>query len=641
MLVSESRRRPGAARPSPLFPHEAQQLLAGGSLQQAMEVCRQGLVYFPDQIAGYMILSQIFLAMGKHDRAANVLRDGFRRTGAPQLEHLHQQLLHPSEEPRQTEATTAKRNASPFTRIADSPGETAHAQSLVAVALPAVHPASLPETAIPSPEPPGEPLPAQQAPEPELEKLEIAETSAVPEPDILADAALEADDTVPEHPTHTQPLRTAIVVLPPLDGSDIAVDTLFTHNIEVEVATTGIGHEHPEIEMEVDPATTPETAPPTPVAASGVELPEKLLAEPWSNAETEPPIEEFPDLGVADSLVDAPIAPIVPPPLPDFTIPTGSGQPGNNSTPLAQSPATVKPETAATPAPPPHQPTSQQSTGGTQADERRLRLLAAVDAADLQTTASPLRPISVLAIHKGSNVSRLRSANLRLIPGLEFAPLRHEETARKQVIAPLINQPMPGPELPGRASLVRPPSPAVASPAAASPAVASPITSTTPSQTGAAFTLPAVGVPPLPPLQAPPAQPAAPAPTPRQKRSEEKKKSGERGTLQAALDGKNTTKLPESSLPAMAEMTPLEELAKRLENARIPVVEDEEHHRPVPFEPSIVSDTLANILVAQGAFTEALKAFQTLARTKPERLDYYKIRIAEIKRRLSEQPPLP
>ena len=66
---------------------------------------------------------------------------------------------------------------------------------------------------------------------------------------------------------------------------------------------------------------------------------------------------------------------------------------------------------------------------------------------------------------------------------------------------------------------------------------------------------------------------------------------------------------------------------------------EEYEQRPV-FEPSIVSDTLANILVTQGAFAEAMKAFQTLARTKPERFDYYQQKIHEMKWRI-QHPDIP
>jgi hypothetical protein len=91
------------------------------------------------------------------------------------------------------------------------------------------------------------------------------------------------------------------------------------------------------------------------------------------------------------------------------------------------------------------------------------------------------------------------------------------------------------------------------------------------------------------------------------------------------------------------ELTPLEELARRLEHARIPVIEEDE--APSAYESSIVSETLANILVAQGKYAEALKAFQTLARMKPERYDYLQGRIVEMKWRLQNPgeswPPAP
>ena len=276
-------------------------------------------------------------------------------------------------------------------------------------------------------------------------------------------------------------------------------------------------------------------------------------------------------------------------------------------------------------------------------------MLAAVDTREQEKQGNNIRPISVLAIHKGSNVSRLRSANLRLIPGLEFAPLRHEESARKQGIAPLINQPMPGPELPGRVAAVPPISTSVSASGNSVSATSGSTPSITPSETGAAFTLPAATVVvPLPPLKPTSARPSSPIPESLEQRAgtqsarsqEKKSEGGGKSVAQSALKGKSSTQPTDAPDVAMGQMTPLEELAKRLESARIPVVEDEEHHRPVPFEPSIVSDTLANILVAQGAYAEALKAFQTLARTKPERLEYYEARIAEMKRRLSEQPPL-
>jgi hypothetical protein len=208
--------------------------------------------------------------------------------------------------------------------------------------------------------------------------------------------------------------------------------------------------------------------------------------------------------------------------------------------------------------------------------------------------ASPERGRSLsLAIHSRMNVTRLRSSNLRLIPGLEFAPLRHEDQQRRQSIAPLIDETVPELDLPDRLS-----------------------------RTGDAPPLPTFG--PYPPM--------------------------------LSVASGDDTDLLENDLPATGTfsieaipplprsfhnrpephegetLTPLEELARRLEKARIPVVEEAEPRHA--FEPSIVSDTFASILVAQGAYAEALKAYQTLARTKPERYDHYQQLIRDMQERI-------
>ncbi len=255
------------------------------------------------------------------------------------------------------------------------------------------------------------------------------------------------------------------------------------------------------------------------------------------------------------------------------------------------------------------------------------------------------RPRS-LALHMGKNISRLRSSNLRLIPGLEFAPLRHEDQTRKQSIAPLISEPMPMP---------------VADPSF---------------RTQRPLEEKEIQLPPLPPLvdaepapellrigEREPEPPAAPVQAPEPERREERiveepvAEELELPGWQEILEELESPATPEpayqpeeaegesdpfagnifqmvQAVQKSAELTPLEELARRLENARIPVVEEVTEHRPV-FTTSIVSETLANILVSQGAFAEALKAFQTLARTKPERFDYFQERIWEMKWRMS------
>jgi cytochrome c-type biogenesis protein CcmH/NrfG len=51
--------------------------------------------------------------------------------------------------------------------------------------------------------------------------------------------------------------------------------------------------------------------------------------------------------------------------------------------------------------------------------------------------------------------------------------------------------------------------------------------------------------------------------------------------------------------------------------------------------PSIVTETMANIYVQQGAFSQAIKAYQVLARNQPERLDHFEAIIADLRLRQS------
>jgi hypothetical protein len=247
---------------------------------------------------------------------------------------------------------------------------------------------------------------------------------------------------------------------------------------------------------------------------------------------------------------------------------------------------------------------------------------------------SPLERPRTLSLHTGKNISRLRSSNLRLIPGLEFAPLRQEDYLRRQSIAPLINEPMPQPEPPRHAQQLDEDVPT------ASKHSLPPLPSLEESDpAGARLALPGMdrGVHEEPVDEA--ALPVAeepPATSHPEAVGDEVEDTGEMEMPRRhapLLSGFAATQVePE------AKLTPLEELARRLENARIPVVEEYEP-RPV-FEPSIVSDTLANILVMQGAYAEAIKAFQTLARTKPERFEYYQQKIHEMKWRI-QHPDLP
>ncbi|GAB1431151.1 hypothetical protein MASR2M18_19860 [Ignavibacteria bacterium] len=78
--------------------------------------------------------------------------------------------------------------------------------------------------------------------------------------------------------------------------------------------------------------------------------------------------------------------------------------------------------------------------------------------------------------------------------------------------------------------------------------------------------------------------------------------------------------------------TPLEELAQRLERARIPVPREEAVSASADNAavPEFVTDTMAAIYERQGALAQALKAYQILARNKPEKLPLYQAKINEI-----------
>lgn len=91
-----------------------------------------------------------------------------------------------------------------------------------------------------------------------------------------------------------------------------------------------------------------------------------------------------------------------------------------------------------------------------------------------------------------------------------------------------------------------------------------------------------------------------------------------------------------NSNEAERKLSPLEELAKRLENARIPMETEDDTVLSPAFEPIIITETWADILANQGAYTEALKAYQTLARSKPELFEHFKNKIEDMKSKIIE-----
>ncbi|MGA1434441.1 MAG: hypothetical protein ACO34C_02980, partial [Candidatus Kapaibacteriota bacterium] len=76
-----------------------------------------------------------------------------------------------------------------------------------------------------------------------------------------------------------------------------------------------------------------------------------------------------------------------------------------------------------------------------------------------------------------------------------------------------------------------------------------------------------------------------------------------------------------------------EELAKRLEHAKIPVIDEERTIASPSFMPSIVTETMADIYEQQGAYAQAIKAYQVLARNNPDKLEYFESKISQLRLR--------
>lgn len=100
-----------------------------------------------------------------------------------------------------------------------------------------------------------------------------------------------------------------------------------------------------------------------------------------------------------------------------------------------------------------------------------------------------------------------------------------------------------------------------------------------------------------------------------------------------ALDIPKHVESIQRSDESMRSLTALEELAKRLEHAKIPVIEEEKTLPSPSFMPSVVTETMAEIYEQQGAYAQAIKAYQVLARNNPDRLEYFESKIAQLRSR--------
>ena len=220
------------------------------------------------------------------------------------------------------------------------------------------------------------------------------------------------------------------------------------------------------------------------------------------------------------------------------------------------------------------------------------------------------RASPALAMHSGKNAHRLRSANLRLIPGLEYAPLRAQESSRRLAIAPIMDDALPDWQPRRRVGADDGP------PLPEYPVEHAALASSAPQ------------------VETPSTVPSTPAPSPAPTSSD----AASAPEVAQSPRGVDVLHMISAHAPLDTDdSTPIDALARRLEGARIAPVGELSSRPHHVFEPSIVSDTLAEILVAQRAYGEAIKAFMTLARSRPEKLAYYEERIAEMKMLMREE----
>ena len=87
---------PRVAQPDRFFVLESEEMIRRGELREAIEHCRRGLIFYPENISGYAVLANASLLLEETGRAVNVLLDGYRRTGASELKDLADALTTPS-----------------------------------------------------------------------------------------------------------------------------------------------------------------------------------------------------------------------------------------------------------------------------------------------------------------------------------------------------------------------------------------------------------------------------------------------------------------------------------------------------------------------------------------------------------------
>lgn len=521
---------------SPTFALKAHTLLEGGQPDEAIFLCEQGLELYPDYATAYAVLAKAYRLTGDIRAAVGSIDRGLQRMPLDRgLLRLHSELYTGGQEAQWEEIDRQEYSLRPQNAQPEQ-NELPEQAELQAQRAEAEH--EQPEQLLQWDEPT---LVEETA---EAETLETAEESeqtpsAVLWSDLLPEVEVRAEETAeqekpeqPEEPVQPeQPVKPAEpeIELPEKDPK-----------------------EKPEIQLpEPHEPTTEPHEPPKPE----IEIPEKEEPEfprPSEKPEIEPKQPEHPGKPEIE-LPDSP-EPEIQEPKPSEIKPVQPEQPEielPDQSPEIELPATPDielPDTGA-PSAPGQTPSALQAVAGGGLSQQESNSSNGVHGV-LQQAAPRHTHLRVIeSAGEAADMPSLiwRSRNVRLIPGLEFTPLRFESKKDKLYRRTYkIPDPPPFPDFP--------------------------------------------------------------------------------------VEKKKAVRLqPEEN---KGPLTPLEELARRLEAARIPRVEEEELPAPPsPSEhrPAMVSETIAKIYEMQGATNEAIKAYEALARQKPEQAEAYLKKARELK----------
>jgi hypothetical protein len=559
-----------------LFAVEARRQLAAGEPRRAIETCKMGLARHPDHAAGYVVLAAAYRSAGEPDRARLVLMRGYERTGLDSLRAL-------------SETATSESTDVP---VADDTARQVAAEHAdgAQVAI-----ASRDDVAVDRLEEARREAERIEAERLEAERLEAERIEAARlETARLEAERLEADrlevERLEAERVEAEKVEAERIEAQRVEAQRIEAERFEAERVEAErVEAARIEADRLEAErLEAERVET-ERAETERLERTRIEA-ERVEAE-RAHAEPEQPTNE-PEHAPEQPATEPSHAPEQPAGEPSHAPEQPASEPAHAPEQPASEPSHAPEQPAREPSHAPEQPTTPAPGGGLSVIERRVdRPVDRMPWLQRQRQRTGERTQgSSLALHSGKSAHRLTSANLRLIPGLEFAPLRAEDQGRRMMIAPIMEDPLPEWEPRRRTTSVENAPPLPEYPATAS--------------SRAAIVSADVVSPVLEPMSV---EETAIAP------------------VHVPVD----EPAPDTSA--------IDELARRLEGARIaPVGETVASKRHV-FEPSIVSDTLADILVAQGAYGEAMKAYMTLARMRPAQLKYYEERIAEMKRRILEE----